>query len=217
MYDYRDTAGQGERRPVGNIKFLGAEVVLQDDSGLCVIRYPLVKGDHTAELAVDFVGVLNHLHDVHTDGRLHMDIKLGNMVFNHSNGSESRLIDFDYSGLAGRTFYPSRYNQNIADGERHKDAAAGRKGMKSHDDYAMMRAMQLFQPLKSALAGQWHEWSTRVGEGQLVEVAIELAERGHDFELGLEGDVEVDGPMGSPPELEGGSKKVRPNEKEEKA
>lgn len=217
IYDYRGTAGEGDRHPDGNIEFLGAGVTVQDDSGLCVIRYPLVEGDHTAQLAVDFVGVLLHLRDVHAAGKLHMDIKLGNVIFNHSNVAASRLIDFDYCGRAGIVSYPTRYNLNITDGERHNDAVAGNKGIKSHDWFAMMSVMKLFKPSNGALASQWEEWSTRVGLGQLAEVATELGERGNGFELEMEEGVQVGDATGSPPQLKSGHKRARGNAPQEEA
>jgi hypothetical protein len=214
IYDYRNHAGVGDRRPGGSITFLGGEEVLRDDTGLSVIKYPYLEGDHTALLAVDFVGVLLHLRDVHAAGQLHMDIKAGNVIFNHSDGAASRLIDFDYCGRVGHVVYPARYNQNIADGARHRDAVAGNNGTKAHDFFAMMSVMQLFRPSNSALAHLWNDWSTRVGEGQLEAVASELAERGGAFALALEAGLVIEGPTGSP---KGGYKRKHGGAAEEEA
>lgn len=200
IYDYRGRA-EGERLPRMNLKYIaGCETVVQDGN-LTLIRYPLVEGDHVAQLGTDFIGVLRHLSQVHGDNNLHMDIRVGNMIFNHTDGTKSRLIDFDYSNLEGLASYPSRFNPNIRDGARHRDAVRSGMGIKAHDLFSMSRVMALFEPVDSLHTAQWQDWLQRVQlEGQLLAVADEL-EQGGGFELRLIETLDV-GPTGTSSEMQ---------------
>jgi hypothetical protein len=58
----------------------------------------------------------------------------------------AHLIDWDLSGSASLTLYPIGFNLDIGyDGKRHPEAVAGKKIALSHDVFAVMHLLQLFQ------------------------------------------------------------------------
>lgn len=89
-------------------------------------------------------------------------------VFSNTDGTLSRLVDFDFSGLTEIIKYPVGFNTQIADGARNPDAMGGFLGRKEHDWWGLAAVMQLFQPAEVKFASKWSAWSDRVRDGQLL-------------------------------------------------
>ena len=137
-YDYRySDKGEADKRRYQNfVKFLDAEVVLQNKRrNFTVISYPAIEGRHVADSVSQFRALIRNLVRIHEQGLGHGDIRASNVVFG-ANGL-GRFIDFDFSGAVGEATYPVGYNCDIHDGKRHHDAVGGAFLAYEHDWYAL--------------------------------------------------------------------------------
>jgi Protein kinase domain len=87
---------------------------------------------HEAQRPGDFLPIINHLQHLHEQNFVHGDIRAFNMVF---DGEDGRLIDFDLSGLEGKTWYPLGYKYELPDALRCGHAHSLIE--KHHDWYAL--------------------------------------------------------------------------------
>ena len=101
---------------------------------LLVIATPFREGRHWAESPEDFLPIIDHLEKLHQAGYVHGDIRAFNTVFSGRQGG-GYLIDFDFSGKMGDVFYPTGYNQFLADG--YRIGTGGNIIEKWHDWYAL--------------------------------------------------------------------------------
>ena len=77
---------------------------------------------------------------MHQEGYCHGDLLLRNLLFNN----KSRLLDFDLSGVADKKRYPSGYNTEVSDGDRHPDAVPNELVKIAHDRYTIASIMSMF-------------------------------------------------------------------------
>jgi hypothetical protein len=135
VFDNRNsTATQAHQ---ASVRFLSAEVVVNAFQGrLVIIKYPHIDGSHIPHNYQQFHHIMEELMQMHSQGWVHGDIRLANMIF-HSENNDSRLIDFDFAGVAGTAVYPAGYNHNIKDGFRHRDAVSAALLQPLHDVYSL--------------------------------------------------------------------------------
>jgi hypothetical protein len=114
------------------------------------------ESDWTKEVPCTvFVAILGHLKNLHDAGKVHGDVRLGNML------SCGLLVDLDYIGLQT---YPSGLKA-ISDGERHPSVQKGIDDRsvdtlppdKEHDLFSMGAAMKMFKPSDSDYESVWLE------------------------------------------------------------
>lgn len=170
----------------GSIKFLGAEVVLNECNGqLIIIKYPFLPGTHVPRRLVQFFRIIENLVRVHNEGWVHGDVRLANMVFGNDEESGT-LIDFDLSGPRSVRRYPAGYNADINDGYRHEDAVSGSTLEIVHDWFSLGSIIEKLFVLDHEAYGEedevvkqkrdenFLELARCVVDGRLVQ-AIELA------------------------------------------
>jgi serine/threonine protein kinase len=104
----------GQVWPFGELKDKFAWLWTQRGQ-LQVVKTPFWPGRHEAKWPAEFLPVVEELQDLHAQGLVHGDIRCFNIIF---NGDKGKLIDFDYSGKAGGTYYPYGYVQLLSDGAR---------------------------------------------------------------------------------------------------
>lgn len=85
--------------------------------GLLIIATPYRVGGHVAKSAKVFLPVIAQLELLHRKGFVHGDIRAFNTVFGEQD-DEGWLIDFDFGGQIGATYYPDGYRRNLDDGTR---------------------------------------------------------------------------------------------------
>jgi serine/threonine protein kinase len=132
----------GVRSHVMNERYLPGARVEVEDANLHIISYPYVEPLAAGDVQIDHVlAICRHLQRLHSDGIVHGDIKLGNIVF-ATDPAKSGLIDFDFSGKEGEKKYPPGFNRDIkAEGERHGGARGGSALQKSHDLHSLAAAL----------------------------------------------------------------------------
>ena len=104
---------------------------------LLIISTPFREGVHVAQHPIDFLPIIEHLESIHKAGYVHGDIRACNTAFPKTEGGPGYLIDFDFSGKAGKVYYPSGYVRNLDDGNRF--GTQGQLIEKWHDWYALGR------------------------------------------------------------------------------
>jgi serine/threonine protein kinase len=130
------------------------QVLVDSDksSGLTVIKYTFIEGDHAPKTVGQVVEVVKQLARLHSRGIVHGDVRAFNIVF----GPQSRLIDFDLAGTAGTKRYPSGYNSNtLVDSQRHQDAKAGELLQKEHDRFSLAWILDKFVPIDENSVVKW--------------------------------------------------------------
>jgi serine/threonine protein kinase len=100
-------------------------------SQLQVVKTPFWQGRHEAKRPEEFLPIIKELEELHAQGFVHGDIRCFNILFDGGNG---KLIDFDYSGKAGVTFYPDGFKWSLPDGFRPPTEGQVEKW---HDWYAL--------------------------------------------------------------------------------
>lgn len=104
------------------------------------LRYAYVEGSQVPKCFWHIVSILQMLDKLHSNGYVHGDIRRENIVY-CDYGKTSLFIDYDFAKKEGSE-YPSTYNHNPADiPERHVDAVPGSIMKKSHDRYALYKAI----------------------------------------------------------------------------
>ena len=114
---------------------------------LLVISVPYREGKHRAEKVSHFLPVLKHLTHLHSQGKVHGDIRAFNIVF--VSEKKGWLIDLDFGGVDGEAKYPKNFNFQLDDGGRL--GKGGQKIYKHHDYYALW---EVFQKLHHVAVGQ---------------------------------------------------------------
>jgi hypothetical protein len=120
---------------------------------------------------------------MHENGDLHLDVKAGNCLFNGIDSDRSALIDFDLSGHFDCATYPENYVLDIADGQRHRDATPGGRGLYEHDTYALAAVLKLSRPAEE-LEDRWAEVFNLVEASQLAE-AVDMLRSQEMYKLEL--------------------------------
>ena len=135
-------------------------------------KYPFVDGTHMPTSPEQFAQVLQHLARLHSADPpiVHGDIRLSNIVFGEK---DSKLIDFDLSGVAGQMQYPLGFNVKIQDGKRHPGARKWNPLQIEHDRFSMAFIMKQYVCKKKQ-----EEWKKAIqdveGKGDLATVAQSL-------------------------------------------
>ena len=109
-----DNAASQDCDPHGRKNFFAESL----DKRMLVIATPFRNGQHVAQHPGDFLPIIQHLEKIHKAGYVHGDIRSCNAAFPETEGGQSYLIDFDFSGKAGQAVYPLGYNLLLPDGYR---------------------------------------------------------------------------------------------------
>ncbi len=105
-----------------------------------VLRYRFIEGNHKATSLQQLLCVALQLERLHSQGYVHGDVRVTNMVFNDDAGS---LIDFDFCRVVSdSTRYCSGYSHHLE--ERHVDARANNCMRIEHDVYSMVYVCRKF-------------------------------------------------------------------------
>jgi hypothetical protein len=118
--------------------------------------------------ALRFVELVQALVELHGLGVVHGDIRLANVVL---EGKKAYLIDFDFAGKAGLTFYPPGLS-SLEDGGRHEDVenAIQQRNIDKlalefeHDWSSLVFVMKLFTATKEIDSEKWGKLISLVTE-----------------------------------------------------
>lgn len=118
---------------------------LTADERISLISYKYIEGDHVPHSVDQFINIMSTLHQLHTLGYVHGDVRPANLVFTESEGY---LIDYDLARKEG-TPYPESYQR--IESYRRIDAVATRKMKKIHDRFSLAKVISNFFPESTAL------------------------------------------------------------------
>ena len=99
--------------------------------------YQLVNENKSLTLKC-FEPIIKDLDVLHSEGIVHSDVRLENMLF-LENG-DAKIIDFDLANDVG-THYPTNYNSNLFG--HHEDARAGKPREIVHDRYSLFCVLEI--------------------------------------------------------------------------
>ena len=154
-----------------------------------IIQYNYINGTHVASKVSHFRQIAEAIRKMHENGYVHGDIRGFNMLHPHplpkdgenENGiTESRLIDFDFSGKEDEDFYPTGYATIVMDNAKKRAGRAEQPLKKVHDWKDLASVMICYtvddedESIKSVTVAQFSK-IRKVWEG--------IAE---DFSLGIE-------------------------------
>ena len=211
-FDYRNRKthinSQQRRSSFYNVRFIPHAEIVVAYSDITIIRYPYVKGSHTAKISTQWKDVLDHLYLVHKENVCHGDIRASNIIFadiitsssSHSSvpsssssthatnqewqseATHSLLIDFDYSGVSHEKTYPKDFNIEIDDGKRHSSVDGGQPLAKEHDIFSIHYLMSFYKPESDTDNDLWNTVLGKVADGDL-EGAISLLANSKPFAI----------------------------------
>mmetsp|Transcript_4470 Transcript_4470/g.4007 ORF Transcript_4470/g.4007 Transcript_4470/m.4007 type:complete len:177 (-) Transcript_4470:81-611(-) len=151
-----------------------------DEVNLKIIRYETIKGDHIAKNSKEFINILKQLKYLNENQIVHGDLRLYNMVFNHSDPSSSSLIDFDYCGIANKGNYPEGIIK-VPDGIRTKSMLKGEQMNVESDITCMIACMDYF----TSNNNKWKKCQELLKKNKYVK-AIKVLENNESFDLVLQ-------------------------------
>ena len=173
-----------------------------DAGDLKIISYKKVDGTHQPSRLGHFTNLFQQLQKLHQKDIIHGDIRLSNIIFSILSEEEdarepsATIIDYDFSGAAGKKRYPPGYNRDINDGQRHPDAISRNPLQPEHDVFSCLFLCRLYSPLDQILA---------VVELSIVAILTRLLEEDQNQSLlpvvGLTVDVPSGQGTGSPPRI----------------
>jgi hypothetical protein len=101
-----------------------------------LISYSFISGTHQPQVVAHLTQLFEKLQLLHANGLAHGDIRLSNLIF--TDHPQTFIIDFDFSGEIGQRVYPSGYNREIGDGERHPNAQPDCLLLAEHDTFSAL-------------------------------------------------------------------------------
>jgi hypothetical protein len=138
---------QSQRRAAINLAQIPGAHLVVDTPSLKVMRYPNIEG--TVEPATMtpqlFLHAAQALATLHQQGIVHGDVRMYNLVVDPPT-RRVQWIDFDFAiHKSERGRYPSNWNRDITDGERHPAANAEEPIEECHDVFAFLAMVKLYQ------------------------------------------------------------------------
>jgi hypothetical protein len=130
------------------LRYLPGAILVVDTPGLKVMQYRHIEGQVALPTMTPalFLAAARALQQLHNEGIIHGDVRLFNLVVDPDQGTAT-WIDFDFSvdvKVALRPGYPSGWQRNIPDGERHPDANPDRPLELAHDVFAFRALLKLY-------------------------------------------------------------------------
>ena len=156
LYDYRgrNLDIDSKRKTALNLKYISGASLMVDMDDVKLLQYPWIEGTHLPDSVAHACALLKELRSLHSEGVVHGDVRLSNVVF-RANDSVS-FIDFDFSGKAGEAKYPARWlHDGLGDGVRHPEAKEYRTLEFVHDVYSAGHMLSLFHPVGESQRDEW--------------------------------------------------------------
>ena len=182
VFDYRHPSAITSRKYEANLRFLeehGCRIDFSDrDRLLVVLRYDYIEGKHYPTHSAQVIALIDAVRNVHDQGYLHLDIRAANVIFTSAGRDDygAQLIDFDYAGVSGVVRYPTFFNPNIEDGERHPNAIGEALADPQHDWFAVSKMLVLYRPLDESLLGLWAGVIDALAEGNFENARKRLTD-----------------------------------------
>jgi hypothetical protein len=151
-----------KRSPLYALQMLPGSKVFKVDADLQLLVYPNLHGDHAPHHTECVAACIDHLALAHENGILHVDLHLGNFVFNPNDRKLSRIIDWDYARpLADLGRYVPGW---LSLPERHRDAVSLCAVKLDHEWYSLLATLRRFQPVPDAADTITAEWAAAVDD-----------------------------------------------------
>jgi hypothetical protein len=142
--------------------------------GLTLVKYPLIVGKHVPATMGEVSAVVEQLNKLHELRVVHGDVRAFNIVF----GAKSRLIDFDFAGMAGLKRYPAGFKSDLNDTERHTEAKENQLLEKQHDNHSLAWILSKFKPKEQIHSQAWSETILDITNGNLQGALTRLQSLG---------------------------------------